>query len=1158
MSCRLAILLAFLTACIVCHADLTPPVETAVSLPPPDGWSVQSDDGKVTLGNAEPGILTIDYDLKVQKKYTVGALSYNQSTSRLLLKRPIPFGSSDSRIFFECHGMERVLNREGKLQLMPLVQDSQGELFICEPFAYPHVKYGSTGWSLWATRHIYGGEAGGPTQNVYLTDGTGNGWPDGPLKFVGFDLQVRGKMGENLHGQFAVGDVSLAGMVISQRPPFMYADALLKDQKGRFTFSAESSTTFQGRAVYATQQTFTYDGESLQSRKQKLFLPTGPEGYFWANYLVRDDKGSALALDSLDYRVDPGVTHSGTHSVAPDAVSQTRMLSISSQGEVPGVVPPGQPFGVTVAINPMSAQGPLHLDWTLCPANYPNTLVSGQLDFPAEAGKKFIALPEFQGRDACCFKATLLSGGKRLDGAKFYVGRQTDFTKPYENRNGALRNRDQVKADVYFHTTFRFPDHPKSDEAVFEAFQIYLREATKMAREITITVDPAHLEMLPGVFDFALLDRMMDAASDAGAGVTLRFSHSDHDGFYLWPKLERQRNYDGMEIYLYYYGNYSPFDPTYIALWHRALRGAFDRYQKHPAFQGYYLMDSSGETVVLDQPWLGNASGYSGFARIAFREYLQKQMHWTLDQLNQRWSTHFASWDEVQPPLPDFSLRTKPDLRPQWLDFSEFKTYVDQIGWFRELSEYIRSYDPTHVIIAYVAQIEPFKDLIDYSHGGGVGSNPSHGEGETYWLNNRVGQIQESYDPHHWAAPEDPAGMGWALDWDLYTQYSRAGAGGMDLHIYYNDDKDIISKYGGLYAFDRFERFHPLMRELGQTVMNHASTEIAILHDPLTEYAKHRTSFSGRLTDLRRWFETLEHIGADYEPFRSEAASQYRLVLPNLLDEVMRQSSIDTVADYVRKGGHIVIAANTGRYNDVPGSAPYPLLRALQIDPPKGDYVTSGLDITATPTKTPHPLTEGLPPIGFYTLEKHHQEGRKAWDMISYKVWPYRWLSETDYFGYYPGQHPSSGTVLARFPDGGTAISVHKVGAGQAIVFWGTPDYQDKSLQEFMKRVLVWAKITDTDKLNPIPLMMEADNKRLGRHYAIIWNYKPGTFQQRLPHAPDGKFLLVDLVSDERLGVFDGATLRKDGLSIDYREGYSPLKVIRMQPDLPVWAAPAK
>jgi len=249
-----------------------------------------------------------------------------------------------------------------------------------------------------------------------------------------------------------------------------------------------------------------------------------------------------------------------------------------------------------------------------------------------------------------------------------------------------------------------------------------------------------------------------------------------------------------------------------------------------------------------------------------------------------------------------------------------------------------------------------------------------------------------------------------------------------------------------------------------------------------------------------------------------------------------------------------VISANTGRYTDSVRDPDFALLRELGIDPPQGEYITSGRSIVAKTDPSDEILLGGIASFSFYTSEQQHEEARRAWRYEDFKAWPYRWLPETNYFGHYVAQHPTRCKILARFPDGGAAISLHPIGKGQVMVFWGSPDYRDSNLRDLLRRTLTWAHAADDSSIGRIPLMIEAHDDAQDHHFALLWNQTSGIFRQNFPQLPDGKWLLEDLVSDRRLGIFDGETLRQNGMSLVYEIGYSPLKVIRMRKDIPDWA----
>ena len=173
---------------------------------------------------------------------------------------------------------------------------------------------------------------------------------------------------------------------------------------------------------------------------------------------------------------------------------------------------------------------------------------------------------------------------------------------------------------------------------------------------------------------------------------------------------------------------------------------------------------------------------------------------------------------------------------------------------------------------------------------------------------------------------------------------AQAAGGGANLHVYYwpLPDMGLTAHYGGHYAYDAFERFKPVLNELHGMRLVAPRKEVAIAQDPHTLFAKHRTTFASRLDDLGRWLELpaadgvpaarLDLDGAVPEPGR------YRLLLPNLIDEVISEKTLELYAKMVEGGAKIVIAANTGKYLPGRPEEPFALLRRLGVRPPEKPY----------------------------------------------------------------------------------------------------------------------------------------------------------------------------------------------------------------------------
>jgi hypothetical protein len=245
----------------------------------------------------------------------------------------------------------------------------------------------------------------------------------------------------------------------------------------------------------------------------------------------------------------------------------------------------------------------------------------------------------------------------------------------------------------------------------------------------------------------------------------------------------------------------------------------------------------------------------------------------------------------------------------------------------------------------------------------------------------------------------------------------------------------------------------------------------------------------------------------------------------------------------------MVMTAIAGKYCPERGPEPFPLLRQLGIAPPSGAYVLGETNVWAEATED-HALFAKGSRLKMFTLADQQQALQSDLVRIreNFWSWAFRWIPQTDYFGYYRDHPAADGKVLARFASGGAALSRHAVGKGEVLVFWGMPDYQPALYTGMMARAAAWAGVADPRKGSPVPYTLEGDNAKLGRHYALMCQETPGTYRQKLPAVPDGDWFLDDMVGQQRLGTYTGAELRDPGLELTFAPGCSPLKVVRMAP----------
>ncbi len=1144
----------------------------AAALPPPGAgeWvKPETTNGTVEL-TVQNGLFAIQYDLLP----TVPVLHGNRTRficdADILLKKPRALSPDTERICFESKGLipdSREVHNAVVLQ--PIVRDANGELFYFVPGKGGNLNPSAKGWNAYSTAGFFAGEAGAAAQDMYATGGTpDNSRPDGKLELIGIRLHVtqaasaadagRGKgPDKSVKGVLYLGEIEEKPFKVPFAHPFAYADAFLKE-KGQYTFAAQVTDEFQGTPVREFRRTLAFDPADPASGRHELEFPLGPDGHYWIDYQVIAEDGSTVTSGFIKHQV---LGNPDTVPLKPVALTEAPSIGymrLNPGDPRKGVCASNEPYQVTVRIFPKGKKD-VKLQYRLYPYYCKDVLSTGDqaLTFPDAQPRDVVLAFEPQGAfTAFRLVLTLTEAGKTIDLRTYFFGRKTN---PAEHRDkpGMRTDRREIKKIPYNRLTYCIADADNKPGALtfgelHRTFREYLANTHEFVPHHTYMVELNDFEILPGVYDFAVLDDVMDAAADYGCKVTVRFAHADkHSGPYRWGKFSRQISAEGAVIDMLSYGAYEVTDPALNKMWLDAYRAFYDRYNRHTAFEGYYIMLPAGEWIVVDQPWAGTIAGYSPIAAESFREYLQKTLKLSIADLNKRWGATYRSFDEVAPPLPTFRDGAKPDLRMSWMDFCRFKNGLGADFWIPKAVNGIRSYDDDRITIAY-GRPSSYPDLygkLDYGHNGGNHSLDHRGEYQAAWLKGGIGWITEPIHPLGWGAQNDPGKNGWVLDVSIWTMISQAGGGGANLHVYYSPvpTLDLLRHQGAFYALDRYEKFKPLLRELHQAELLPQTAEIAVHQDKGTLFTKHRTTFGARLGDLRRWFSLLEDDGIPHAELSAFPDASFKLVVPNILDEVISLQTFNRYVSMVKEGGSkMIIAANTGKHVPELGSDPFQLLKALGIAVPAAPYVVNG-HVSAKTTR-PNPLFPDNSSVDFQTVSTMREQLKSPDVIANFWQYSYRWIPETDYFGYYPGHQPG-GIVFAQFADGGAAASLHQVGKGEVIVFWGTPDISGHKLKNMMTRAADWAKVVNPLKDAEVPNFTELANKTLKRHYGLFYlEWQFGSFRVKFPQCPDGDFFCDEMVSDRRIGRRSGKELREKGMILDWRQGDSPLKVVRMVP----------
>lgn len=1135
----------------------------AIHVIPASEWRLIKHEGDEVRVAERGDILAVDFDVDVEQIRRVGHVTMREGNFILELKNPIPLTDDLERILFESR-VEGV--PPGTVYIRALIQDEKGERLSYEPLPMDVMGGGKPGigWSGSRTHAFRVTEAGGAAMEVYdASGGDGNNWPDGALKFVGFEVRVyfeAGKAGRQKTGRRAgklyLGNVEATGVKLPETS-FAYVDSLLQE-KGNYRIAFETRAAFQGQPVEESEMIIKFDPTDEISRRQRVAFPVGEWHNSWIRYRIEDEAGQFISSNEFRWERnippgDPEKSQQVDTSKAPVIgfirINPDRNENAMTTG---GVYEEGSLMDVSFRIFPKGNEK-LSLHWTLTHYAFPTKLAEGQqeVNFTGKASRDVqVKLPPFGDRDAFKLLYSLRNPkGEEVDSGEYIVGVARPKIQARTSRRGVLIDRQEIKKFPYFRTTFLQPKNARmdSEEASLQNFRTMMQESKQMTNHVTYMIDLADFEILPGVFDFSLLDGVMDAAADQGFGVTVRVGHAESRNPYRWHPYTLPRNFDGSILYGHrFYGSVSLSDEEHSAAWRRAFRALHERYAQHPAFEGYYLMKPSGEWIIPDEPWAGNVADYSWAATEAFRKYLREQLNLDLKDLNARWGKNYASWDEVQIPLPNWKGGRLPDLRPEWTDFSRCKLFWNDT-WSLGMAKGIRAYDSQRVIIVYVRLMEEPLDqmagVVDYIHNGGNHFFEAEGLLETAWTKDKIGWITEPHFPHHWAW----GGDAWVLDKSVYIMMAQAGAGGANLHVYYwpNPTFSLTAHYGGAYAYDRFELYRTILRELHGMKLVESPKQVAVIQDDATLLTKHRTTFRARLMDLKRWFSLLTLDSIDYEYFDVSHEADYKLLILNPLDQVMSAESMNAVQRAAERGAWVALSARTGEYEAGSPDSHFPLLKRLGIQAPLGNFDTGRAAVEATVT-TDGVLGKKGQSFPFYSQSDMAREIQDT--EIEFNNWPYRWLPQTDYFGIFRDNRGIGGQELARFSDGGTAVSLHTVGKGKALVFWGTPDMEPRKMQYLMGRIAKAAGVENPKEGNPIPRMVEGDRQDLKRHYALCYQEEPGTYVQKIPNLPDGEWFLDDMVTGDRFGLQQGKEVRQKGIELEYTRRSPILKVLRFIP----------
>lgn len=434
-----------------------------------------------------------------------------------------------------------------------------------------------------------------------------------------------------------------------------------------------------------------------------------------------------------------------------------------------------------------------------------------------------------------------------------------------------------------------------------------------------------------GRFEYAWMDRLIDKMHQAGIRVVLgtptysipAWLYRKHPEIVV-TRLGGQFMYYGMRQ------NTDLANPTYRFYCERVIRKILEHYKNNPAVIGYQIDNETSSNGAA------NPDVQAGFA-----DYLKKKFK-TVDELNKVWGLNYwgqrlNDWTE----LPPRDGIINPGWKLEWERYTQWLT-TDFLAWQAGIvNEYKRpdqfiTHDFAGPPRPEVNESEIVRTL-DI-----VAANPYHGtqdqfDGET---SSYVGDYTRSLKQTNYLITETNADtIGWdskeqyppydgQLRLDVYTHVA-SGANMVEYwhwhSIHYGQEtywKGVLShdlEPGRAYA-EVSRTAHELQR-IGPEIANYKrASKVAILYSNDSHFGIEFMKFSDRVgyhSIMQQFHRALYHsnIGADFVFPDSTNFSDYKVILvPPLY--VASDATLNRLVDYVRNGGHVVMAFKSGFTNE--------------------------------------------------------------------------------------------------------------------------------------------------------------------------------------------------------------------------------------------------
>lgn len=714
-------------------------------------------------------------------------------------------------------------------------------------------------------------------------------------------------------------------------------------------------------------------------------------------------------------------------------------------------------------------------------------------------------------------RAEIRAGDKLIDAKERTVGRlRPSASAPVRAFDGnRWKNADPTGGESLVILSAQLPDNARDDARLrWDAIQPFLNNAASVTPNVEIPIRWKDISPLPGIIDWTWVDRVMDQAAARGLKLILEPIFVSMEPEWIPPAFRQNAEggvfghkrylFRGMRTNLWHAPELR--DPLVATVSEMALR-----YRGHPAMGGYLILTEQPG----DFPYTGWFDGYDPETLADFRLHLQTRPG-GLAALNARWKTNYRDWSDIGVPNASASPRHHLD----WLVFR----YETISGLLLDQARAVRAADPdTHLEIygdgLTAEQVPELHRLGAILANGGAHEPEIMGLTKARFGPYRLQERSEEHSVGRWSAYSP-----YQLD---STLFNLMLGGGQSAHIkmFTRTTEPLDNLRKPPYSLDRFERFIPIWRELRDAEA--PARDVFVLNNRNARLMKAGgttfLSFGGS-SATRSVLESQVVAPLVDVPVATSGRVLFAL---SLFGTSYESSLSDSLVDYVRDGGVLVMTADAGRADpDKPGED-WVLLKRFGWQPPAGDGRNTNLARARTVADTIFP--EGGKPLAFSGI-----------------VW-----RATDTAG-----------VAATFDDGSPALTWKPFGKGRVVVIWASdlvPPAQIDGSARLVADLARWAGVslaTDaTDaRLYTNLLTRKSDSTFYGLVYhsgaGARWGQEgPALAAQTRWTLPKGDYTVRELISDKNLGTHSAAQLRDRGLDCDLpRHAVAIYRMTRVQP----------